>query len=353
MDSSFHILDKLRMCPTIQQGGTQTIQQSIYLTHDNPCGANKLIFQGMGYTQIRYIDLKNYLDDILGTDEMRLLFEEVRIDGTDFMNSPLDEQKQFKYLYSLSNWAKAGINNLPIPINYYPGYQFSFSVFDGSGCLIYGSNSPTLTIISKTNGIYTRNTTTLQQVYDINNFKYVPSVSSTNLYKICNDYLLLPFVNQTNVINSDFIINQLSLPETIMAVSSLLVDSANTRTFGVPKYGFSNRSNQLQVGGIAYYCAHIIDIYSIPDVNGETTLIESIFARIALEENGPPVVSMTPLYSTIPIQKISQAKKEHLETEDILFTLTSTNNKQTNQNQYESPKYKMLSTLLSMKKIFK
>lgn len=291
MDASSHVLDTFKINPTVQQGGTQTIQQSIYITHDNPCGINKLIFQGMGYTQIRYIDLKNYLDDILDSAEMRALFDQVRIDGTDFMNNPNDMQKQKKYLFALSQWAQAGIGNLPVPVDYYTGYQFSFSVFDASGCLIYGSNSPTLTIVSEVGGVYTLNTTTLQQTYDTNNFEFVPSVSSTNLYKICNDYVLLPFANATAVINSDFIINQLSLPETIMAVSSLLVDSANTRTFGVPKYGFSNRSNQLQVGGIAYYCAHIIDIYSTPDADGQTTIIESVFARIALEENGPPAAS--------------------------------------------------------------
>ena len=67
---SLRIHNKFRVCPTLQQGGTQTIQQSIYLTHDNPCGLNKLIFQEMGYTQIRYIDLKNYLDAILGSEEI-------------------------------------------------------------------------------------------------------------------------------------------------------------------------------------------------------------------------------------------------------------------------------------------
>lgn len=324
MDASSHILQTFRIGPTIQQGGTQTIQQSIYITHDNPCGANKLIFQGMGYTQIRYIDLKNYLDGILDSMEMRMLFEQVRENGTEYMNNPLDVQKQNRYLYSLSQWAEAGINNLSVPVDYYQGYQFSFCVFDGSGCLIYGSNSPTLKIVSESSGIYTLNTTTLKQVYDPDNSEYVPSVSSTNLYKICNDYVLLPFANQPEVVDSDFIINQLSLPETMMAVSSLLVDSANTRTFGVPKYGFSNRSNQLQVKGIAYYCAHVVDIYSIPDANGDTTLIESIFVRIALEENGPPSTS----------QNLSSIKDLGKKEKDL---------------PWESPKYKMLNKMLSMK----
>ena len=149
MDKSAHILDKLRISPMIQQGGTQTIQQSIYITHDNPCGLNKLIFQEMGFTGIRFIDLKNYLDDILNSEPMKLLFEQVRIDGTDFVNSPLDVQKLNKYLYSMSLWAEAGLANLPISKTYYTGYEFSFSVYDGSGSLIFGSNTPGLKIISK------------------------------------------------------------------------------------------------------------------------------------------------------------------------------------------------------------
>ncbi len=56
------------------------MQQAIYLVRDNPCGANKLIFQEMGLTGIRFIDLKNYLDEILATPEMIDLFEQVKID---------------------------------------------------------------------------------------------------------------------------------------------------------------------------------------------------------------------------------------------------------------------------------
>lgn len=74
-------------------------------------------------------------------------------------------------------------------------------------------------------------------------------------------------------------------PESIMAEASLLVDTANARAFGIPKYGFSARSNQHLNGGIGYYCAHVIQVQTIPDTNNETTLIESIFVRLSLEEN--------------------------------------------------------------------
>lgn len=290
MDSSAHILKTLRMAPTIQQGGTQTIQQSIYITHDNPCGINRLIFQKMGFTGIRYIDLKNYLDAILASDQMKQLFEQVRIDGTDFINHPLDVQKQNKYLYSTSQWAEAGISNLPVSPTFYSGYEFSFSVYDGSGSLIFSSNTPSLKIITKNAETYTRSTVSLISTFQFN----TNGPTTLQLYKVCNNYIYLPYLNVANaqslaVKNSDFVINQLALPETIMAIASLLVDSANTRTFGIPKYGFSNRSDQLQKGGIAYYCTQFINLYTTPDVNGQTTLIESVFARLALVETGAPL----------------------------------------------------------------
>lgn len=47
---TLRIQNEFRIAPTTQQGGTQTIQQSIYLTHHNPCGANLLMFIEMGLT---------------------------------------------------------------------------------------------------------------------------------------------------------------------------------------------------------------------------------------------------------------------------------------------------------------
>ncbi len=35
----------IRMAPTVQQGGGSTIQQSIYLSHNNPCGGSLQAFQ--------------------------------------------------------------------------------------------------------------------------------------------------------------------------------------------------------------------------------------------------------------------------------------------------------------------
>lgn len=42
MDSS-RFPFRFRIGPTTQQGGTQTIQQSIYISHDNPCGITRML----------------------------------------------------------------------------------------------------------------------------------------------------------------------------------------------------------------------------------------------------------------------------------------------------------------------
>lgn len=274
---SLRIQDKFRIAPTTQQGGTQTIQQSIYLAHNNPCGANLLMFVMMGLTQIRYIDLKNYLDQILGAEEMRLLFEQVRIVGTEYLANPDNPYFLLRYLNALDNWAHAGANNFPIPPDFYPGYRLRFSVYDGSGCLLGDSSVPNLRITYVSGGVIN---------YTLVNLEPNPLGGTlTQLYQLCLKYPVLPYLSfNFELLHSDYITNQMSTPETNMAVSSLLIDSANTRTFGVPKYGFSARNNQNWFGGIGYHCAHFISIRTIPDENGKTTLIDSLFARLSIEE---------------------------------------------------------------------
>lgn len=282
------VFKTLRIAPTTQQGGTQTIQQSIYLTHNNPCGANLLIFQEMGLTKIRYIDLKNYLDDIVGSDEMRALFEEIRIAATEYILAPDDGQKFYKYIYSIMNWAQQGISNLSVPVDYYPGYLFRVEVFDAAGIEIYDSYFPTLEVfrINSTTGLY-----------ELGTIPLVPSQirpdSPTEgpLYKLTSVPRNIAFVNSVqssiglSTMLSNFLYNQSSMTETVMAVASLLIDSANTRTFGIPKYGFSARQNLSPFGGITYNCVNFIDIRTIPDEDGKTTLVESIFFRISLNED--------------------------------------------------------------------
>lgn len=283
MDSP--VFKTLRIAPTTQQGGTQTIQQSIYLTHNNPCGANLLVYQEMGLTKIRYIDLKNYLDAILASEEMIDLFEEIRIAGTEYIAKPDDNQLFWRYLYTIMQWCKRAIANLPVPVNYYPGYTFRVDVYDGSGTSYYDSFYPILEIIDYYNDSYglAKVNITPAQAKDFR----TPFV---NIYKVTSGVRSIPFIDALttkgySIILSNFMFNQSSAIETEMAVASLLIDSANTRTFGIPKYGFSARQNISQFSGIVYNCAHFIDIRTMPDEDGNTTLIESIFFRLSLNEN--------------------------------------------------------------------
>ena len=280
-------MNKLRIAPTTQQGGTQTMQQAIYLTHDNPCGANQLIFRKMGLTGIRFIDLKNYLDEILGAEEMRLLFEQVRKDGTEYINNPTDETSYYKYRYSLMVWAKTAMDYFPISEDYYPGYRLKFSMYDGDGDAMFDSFFPDLLIMTKISVPPYYFPTLVPLTWN-------PFLQwNITLYKMLSYKKFLPYINRsdpfrgTEVVSSDFILCQNMFPETIMAEASLLVDTANARAFGIPKYGFSARSNQHLNGGIGYYCAHIIQVRTTPNQsqNDETTLIESIFVRLSLEED--------------------------------------------------------------------
>lgn len=279
--------DKLRICPTTQQGGTQTIQQAIYLTHDNPCGANLLIFQEMGLTGIRYIDMKNYLDAIVGSEEMRALFEDIRIAATTYISEPDNTQYYRRYLYTIMKWSQRAMANLPVSENYYTGYTFRVDTYDASGTCYYDSFYPILEIIKYSSSL---------DLYDLGSVPILPSQAKSNraglgpLYKLTSVPRNIPFINDRSLVGyaallSNFLYNQSSNTETQMAVASLLIDSANTRTFGIPKYGFSARQNVSPFGGIVYSCVNFIDIRTMPDENGQTTLVESMFFRLSLNED--------------------------------------------------------------------
>lgn len=279
-------MTKLRIAPTTQQGGTQTMQQAIYITHDNPCGANQLIFKKMGLINIRFIDLKLYLDEILNAPEMKDLFEQVRIDGTEYINNPLDETAYYRYRYSLMTWARTAVQYFPVPADYYPGYRLKFSMYDGDGDAMFDSFFPDLLIITQI-AVPPYYYPTLVPL-NWNPF----SQWNITLYKMLSYKKFLPYVNTTSsfrgsqIVSSDYILCQTMFPESIMAEASLLVDTANARAFGIPTYGFSARTNQHLKGGIGYYCAHIIQVRTTPNAEKDntTTLIESIFVRLSVEE---------------------------------------------------------------------
>lgn len=209
------VFKSLRIAPTTQQGGTQTIQQSIYLTHNNPCGLNTLIFQKMGLTQIRYIDLKNYLDQILDTEEMNLLFEKIRQKGTEYINDPENTQKNYEYLYYIQEWAQASLNYLSVPVDYYFGYRFRINVFDASGSLFYDSYYPSVKVVEFNN---TTNLYDLVSVELLPLYPFIRFQQYTDIYKIDVNFNQIPFIGFKAIamLFSNFPRNQNSTPEVVM-----------------------------------------------------------------------------------------------------------------------------------------
>jgi hypothetical protein len=284
----------LRMNPTVQQGGTTTIQQSIYLSHNNPCGVNQLIFEKIGPMNITYFQLKEYLDAILKNPEVIEKFEQVRITGTEYIFKPII-QTQIRYLYALMLWGQEATKFLPTIE--FPGYTWRLSLFDFNGVMIWDSYTPQLEIMRVIGGgnvnftflplVTTFSANSPSTSTQFRNPFLRPGQNSVQLYGICNNVSVLKYLNRNNsrsnaTLSSSYIVNQAALPEATMAVASLLNDPANTRTFGIPRYGFSARQNTLNTSLLGYHCAYLTNIYSVKE---NSTLIETVFMRLSLEEN--------------------------------------------------------------------
>lgn len=284
----------LRFNPTVQQGGTGTIQQSIYLTHLNPCGVNLLIYEKIGATQITYFQLKQFLDAILQTEEVEDFFLLVRQTGTAFLYDP-NIQTQLRYLFTAMEWGKAVYRNRPQ--EEYPGYFWRVSVFDYNGVMVWDSFTPNLKCVDDLGGgvleffkiplvqefrSYSPNPNTIV----VNPF-IGPEQKDIQLYGICNNPSFVPFMDPNNAIaqeaiRSSYLVNQVALPESMMAIASLLTDPANTRVFGVTRYGFSSRQNTFNSAYLGYHCVYLNDIFTS---DGKDTLIETMFVRLSLEQD--------------------------------------------------------------------
>lgn len=288
-----NINNGLRFNPSVQQGGTQTIQQSIYLTHLNPCGVNLLIFDEIGSTKITFFQLKNFLNDILTTDEVLQKFEIIRETGTEYMYRPTF-QSQLSYIYSVQEWGKEAFKF--IPETTYEGYSWRLSVFNYNGVMVWDSFTPELnSVIVKPDGSFDWTYIPLVLEFQSRPPTVVtvrnPFINDTSvavqLYGVCNNISFSNFFDRyttlgSAVVNSSFLVNQVALPESMMAIASLLTDPANTRVFGVTKYGFSARQDTKNTGLIGYHCVYLNDVKTIED---NPILIETFFIRLSLEQD--------------------------------------------------------------------
>jgi len=285
-------MNNFRVNPSIQQGGTQTIQQSIYLTHLNPCGVNLLIFEEIGSTKITFFQLKEFLNNILNRNEVVEKFVQAREAGTEYMYRPTF-QTQLSYIYSIQEWGKEAYKFIPDVV--FEGYTWRLSVFNYNGVMVWDSLTPDLdSVIIKPDGSFDWTFVPLvlefqslpPTVVTVRNPFINDTSTAVQLYGISNNISFSNFLDRKtalgrSVVQSSFLVNQVALPESMMAIASLLTDPANTRVFGVTKYGFSARQDTRNTGLIGYHCVHLNDIKTIED---NPILIETFFIRLSLEQ---------------------------------------------------------------------
>lgn len=277
---------RFQINPTPQQGGTQTIQQSIYLTHNNPCGQNLYINTILDNLNLSYRDMQNLLTDAMATEASAQTFENVRRTATEFLQYGGDDALK-NYLYSLNLYGIAVFESLPsieIPPNV--DADINIYMFDSNGGHIYSSEQNNeFGAVQKNpdDSLYFYSIPTLEQ-YHANYPTTIPLyfISSNSKYLALIDY------NSANAIATPaiFFNNQMYLPEAIEAVSSLLIDTANTRSFSANGWGFSTRlsygsSTSFGSDSFSYNTAYVNTIYAINTKH----IIETFIIRLNITIN--------------------------------------------------------------------
>ena len=280
----------LRINPIPQQAGVQTIQQAIYQAHNSPCGQNMLIYNPIGVTDIRYVELKDILEVAMNSDQSIEDWTNLRYAATTFLLYPSFNNK-LSYMKHLEDWAVSIFGSVPLYV--IPYYNYHLTVYDSSGFTIWDSGTPFLrpTTTSPSGLSYTT-----VPLVNMNPF----GLKDVNLYGINYNPGYIAYIdkntpNGRDTLQSAFIVNQSGMPETVMSVGTLLTDPANTRTFGFKYYGFSarqqvpNYTKNENFGDLGYYCCYMNQLYTIPTEDWDkTTLIENIFVRLGLEEKAFP-----------------------------------------------------------------
>lgn len=293
------VVKGIRINPMPQQAGVTTIQQAIYQAHNSDCGKNTLIYDPVGVaflpgatTPLRFIDLKDLLEECMNTELATDALSNLQEVSTTYVQDASPENRLL-YLEALGEWSLAlnsSIPNLPIP-----GYEYRLTVYDSNGNTIFDSRTGpgSLNPLLPTERVGPGNVLQYTQtpLATPNPFGPGPGLNSVNLYGIANNPGFLAYVTDPGVQTSSFIVNQAALPETFMAVSSLLTDPANTRVYGFPKYGFAarqqspNYEKSQNQGQIGYYACYLFSLYTNPnDAYPKSTLIEYLFVRLGLEQ---------------------------------------------------------------------
>jgi hypothetical protein len=261
----------MRIAPTPQQGGTQTIQQTINLSHDNPCGYNFFLDLIMGDTGLTYRQFYKFLYDAMNSFQARIAFSAYKM-ALETYNEDTTDENQKILVYNLYQYALAVASYMGmIPVQ---GYNYVFTVYNADGSTILDTSiASAWPPVLKTGDIYTYTTLVLQTYRN-------PTDSVCTVNNLLNQINIWSWIdqsvgNQAELINSSYLVNQVATPESTLAISSLLTDNANTRNYGLIGYGFSSRSFSPQNPSISHNVCYLNQVST-------DTLLDSFFIRLSL-----------------------------------------------------------------------
>lgn len=261
----------LRFGPTVQQGGTQTIQQSIYLSHDNPCGRSYYLNNELGNTGYTFMDLQAILSNIMRTPESAELFKIINNYATVWYDDPtaIDDNNNYYsdlYLHAIANWGEF----LNIKIQEFfqtsPTLNYGYILIgDQTGSCIYNGNTQQYPIIDRVT--YEDQDGKVGLIYlpiipnPYNNVTSDPSTNIMSLYQMwqCPQYSI--FVNNLqdcNYIDFYYYFSLSTLSAVQQANASLLIDTANTRTVTQPGWGFGVSSSNFYIGDTTFVKTQIV-----------------------------------------------------------------------------------------------
>lgn len=268
----------MRIAPIPQQGGTQTIQQTINMSHNNPCGFNQFSVLSMGDTGITYGRFLSYLNQLLSIPTVIDAYASyvVALLEYDGATTEMNKKKAIYMLYAYGIAVKDGMADLP-PIT---GYDFVCSIYEANGATILDSS------------ISSQWPPVVETVPDVYDYTYLTLQAYKNPdYAICTVYNLLnqpntsPWIDQSvgsqaDLINSSYLVNQVATPESTMAIASLQTDTANTRNYGFTGFGFSSRPLSPENANASYNACYMnrisIGMRSINSIFVRLSLVQSI-----------------------------------------------------------------------------
>lgn len=289
----------VRIAPTIQQGGVQTIQQSIYLIHDNPCGINPILMGKLGNTEISVLDFIERMDTILNNPDVIQGFYGILARINAYAGDP-SRENHLRYIKALVQYAQLcalAMLELP-PID---GYNYHLSVYDVSGAMIWDSYTPNLLLYQEDgSGNLSYSTVKLAAVNP-----YAPN-QSVEIFQINEKPYLIPYISLTTgtptersnaqlLMASQFLTNSYAQAENTVSVASLLIDQANTRVYNKRQFGIGSRQIQApditapnplltSKRGFGFYISYLSRlIQNIQNVE-KRSLFEFIVIRLGIEQ---------------------------------------------------------------------